>query len=91
EGEEPGASPEDREQVDPETATARHEARRLLDRALTEIGDPEGAILRRHYFHDEDLQDAAAAVGLSKSWGSRLHARGIEKLSAKLKELRGDL
>ncbi len=53
-----------------------------------DIGDPEGTILRRHYFMDEDLQDAAAHMGLSKSWGSRLHARGIEKLAARLSELR---
>lgn len=84
-----GAAPDEREAVDPETATARLQMRALLDRALTEIGDPEGTILRRHYFMDEDLQDAAAHVGLSKSWGSRLHARGIEKLAAKLKQLRG--
>jgi RNA polymerase sigma factor for flagellar operon FliA len=84
-----GAVSDDQEALDPEAATARREMRTLLDRALTEIGDPEGTILRRHYFMDEDLQDAAAHVGLSKSWGSRLHARGIEKLSQKLRELRG--
>ncbi|MBI2393138.1 MAG: sigma-70 family RNA polymerase sigma factor [Deltaproteobacteria bacterium] len=79
------------DEADPELATSRKEMRVLLDRALTDIGDPEGTILRRHYFLDEDLQDAAAHVGLSKSWGSRLHARGIEKLSKRLAELRGTL
>jgi RNA polymerase sigma factor for flagellar operon FliA len=82
---------DDRDVEDPETMTARRETRALIDRALTEIGDPEGTILRRHYFMDEDLQDAAASIGLSKSWGSRLHARGIEKLAAKLTELREHL
>jgi RNA polymerase sigma factor FliA len=88
EGNDAGGVAEDREAVDPETATARLQMRAMIDRALTEIGDPEGTILRRHYFMDEDLQDAAAHCGLSKSWGSRLHARGIEKLSIKLRELR---
>lgn len=83
------SSAEEREEVDPEAVTSRKEMRVLIDRALTDIGDPEGTILRRHYFMDEDLQDAAAHVGLSKSWGSRLHARGIEKLAIKLRELRG--
>lgn len=82
---------DDGEDADPELATSRKEMRALLDRALTEIGDPEETILRRHYFLDEDLQDAAAHVGLSKSWGSRLHARGIDKLSKRLAELRGSL
>lgn len=77
--------------VDPELLAAQRETRTLLDRALSEIGEPEGTILRRHYFLDEDLQDAAAHVGLSKSWGSRLHARGIEKLAARLAELRSGL
>lgn len=81
----------DAEVEDPETSTSRRETRALIDRALTDIGDPEGTILRRHYFLDEDLQDAAAHMGLSKSWGSRLHARGIEKLAARLSELRGQL
>jgi RNA polymerase sigma factor for flagellar operon FliA len=81
----------ERDVVDPEEASARKQLHGLLDRALTELGDPEGTLLRRHYFHDEDLQDAAAALGLSKSWGSRLHARAIEKLGKRLGELRGTL
>jgi RNA polymerase sigma factor for flagellar operon FliA len=76
---------------DPELHARRAQARNLIERALEAIGDPEGTILRRHYFHDEDLQDAAAHLGLSKSWGSRLHARGIEKLAIKLRQMRGAL
>jgi RNA polymerase sigma factor FliA len=79
------------EQEDPEEEAGRNEARALIEHALESIGDPEGTILRRHYFLDEDLQDAAAHLGLSKSWGSRLHARGIEKLAVKLREMRGAL
>lgn len=88
---EPSAAPDADAVVDPESIAARREARTMLERALTDIGEPEGTILRRHYFMDEDLQDAAASVGLSKSWGSRLHARGIEKLAARLAELRESL
>ena len=91
EGGEVASAPEDHEVLDPERAAGRKELRALLDRALTDIGEPEGTILRRHYFLDEDLQDAAASVGLSKSWGSRLHARGIDKLSRRLAELRGEI
>lgn len=91
EGGEGEQASEDQEVVDPEQAASRKQLRALLDRALTDIGEPEGTILRRHYFLDEDLQDAAASVGLSKSWGSRLHARGIDKLTKRLGELRGTL
>jgi RNA polymerase sigma factor for flagellar operon FliA len=89
EGPEDGATIDDEREVDdPEIAMRRAELRALLDKTLGEIGEPEGTILRRHYFLDEDLQDAAAHVGLSKSWGSRLHARGIEKLAKRLGEMR---
>jgi len=91
EGGESAEASDDQDTVDPEQAASRKQTRALLDRALTDIGDPEGTILRRHYFMDEDLQDAAASLGLSKSWGSRLHARGIEKLTKRLSELRGTL
>ena len=77
--------------VDPEAVARRGQLRARLLAALDAIGDPEATILRRHYFLDEDLQDAAAHVGLSKSWGSRLHARGIEKLAKQLEPLRGAL
>jgi RNA polymerase sigma factor for flagellar operon FliA len=44
----------------------------------------ERAIVERHYFGDETLDQAAASLGLSKSWGSRLHARAIESLARHL-------
>jgi len=81
----------EREAEDPETQAGRNQARAMLERALDELGEPEGTLLRRHYFMDEDLQDAAAHLGLSKSWGSRLHARAIEKLAKRLSAIRGAL
>ena len=77
--------------LDPEAEIARRQLRARILQALDEIGEPDGTILRRHYFLDEDLNDAAAHVGLSKSWGSRVHARGIDRLGARLLELRGEL
>jgi RNA polymerase sigma factor for flagellar operon FliA len=48
---------------------------------------PEGqrALIERHYFGDETIDQAAASLGLSKSWGSRLHARAIESISRHLR------
>jgi RNA polymerase sigma factor for flagellar operon FliA len=86
-----GAAPPAPEREDPEQQTGRAESRRLLERAIDSLGEPEGTILKRHYFMDEDLQDAAAHLGLSKSWGSRLHARAIERLAVRLRELKGAL
>jgi RNA polymerase sigma factor for flagellar operon FliA len=86
-----GADDEGEARLDPEQVLRRGELRAVLDDAIAQIGEPEATILRRHYFMDEDLQDAAAHVGLSKSWGSRLHARGIDKLAKKLATMRDAL
>jgi RNA polymerase sigma factor FliA len=45
----------------------------------------ERALVERHYFGDETLDQAAASLGLSKSWGSRLHARAIESIARHLR------
>jgi RNA polymerase sigma factor for flagellar operon FliA len=40
--------------------------------------------LRLHYDEGQTLLDAGRALGLSKSWASRLHARAIDQLRAAL-------
>jgi RNA polymerase sigma factor for flagellar operon FliA len=45
----------------------------------------ERTLVERHYFHGDTLDDAAASLGLSKSWGSRLHARAIESIATALR------
>lgn len=75
---------------DPELGARRAEMRAILEKAMAGIGEQEETILRKHYFEDLDLQDAAASMGLSKSWGSRLHARAIAKLAEKIREMRID-
>jgi len=51
------------------------------------LTEQEATFVRRHFFHDEHIDDIAADMGLSKSWGSRLMARGMEKLSRRLREV----
>jgi RNA polymerase sigma factor for flagellar operon FliA len=46
------------------------------------------ALVERHYFGGATLDEAARALGLSKSWGSRLHARAIEQMARELKRAR---
>ena len=33
-----------------------------------------------YYFADKNLEEAGAALGLSKSWACRLHARAVDLL-----------
>jgi RNA polymerase sigma factor for flagellar operon FliA len=55
---------------------------------VARLPDAERALVEGHYFGDETLDSAAAKIGLSKSWGSRLHARAIDTIARELKKLR---
>jgi RNA polymerase sigma factor for flagellar operon FliA len=46
----------------------------------------EKTLIERHYFGGQTLEQAAASLGLSKSWGSRLHARAIESIASALRK-----
>ena len=48
--------------------------------ALGRLPERERTLVLAHYQDDQTLQDAGAAMGLSKSWASRLHARAIDRL-----------
>lgn len=52
-----------------------------LKDALEARPEQERTLLKRIYFDDLTIDEAARELGLSKSWGSRLHARAIEGLS----------
>jgi RNA polymerase sigma factor for flagellar operon FliA len=58
--------------------------------AVARLPAQERHMVERHYFEGERLDQAAAALGLSKSWGSRLHARAIELITQSL-QASGDL
>lgn len=53
---------------------------------VARLPDAERTLIERHYFADETLDQAAASLGLSKSWGSRLHARAIETIARELRK-----
>lgn len=78
---EPGESPED--------AVARAQLRRLVVDAIQELPDDERALVERHYLHGERFDHVSASLGLSKSWGSRLHTRAVARLTKKLRGMTG--
>ena len=55
-------------------------------RALDKLPEKERRLLQLHYFEDMNLEVASAELGLSKSWGSRLHARAVDRLRQVLEE-----
>lgn len=47
----------------------------------------EQRLIREVYFEGATLQDAANALGISKSWASRLHAKALEQLARALNRI----
>jgi RNA polymerase sigma factor for flagellar operon FliA len=74
-------------QATPETLVSDLELLTKLRAIVANLPDRERALVERHYFGGETLDAAAAALGLSKSWGSRLHARAIESIGRELRKL----
>jgi RNA polymerase sigma factor for flagellar operon FliA len=51
---------------------------------LPRLPEKERFFIEKHYFEGKTLLEAGAALGLSKSWASRLHARALALLRAEL-------
>jgi RNA polymerase sigma factor for flagellar operon FliA len=62
------------ERIDGQRLAAR------LEEALAALDDRERALIRRHYFDGEPVQDVARDLGISRAWASRLHARALARL-----------
>jgi RNA polymerase sigma factor for flagellar operon FliA len=68
----------------PEEQAARAQVKAKLHAQIETLPEKEKEILVRHYIDDMTLENAASAMGLSKSWGSRLHARAVQMLGERL-------
>jgi RNA polymerase sigma factor FliA len=71
----------------PEDLVANAELMERVRAIVAKLPDAERALIEGHYFKDETLDQAAAALGLSKSWGSRLHARAIDTIARELRRI----
>jgi RNA polymerase sigma factor for flagellar operon FliA len=72
----------------PEDILAHEELMRAVRTAIAHLPHPERRLVERHYFAGATLEAAARAQGLSKSWGSRLHARAIDRIARELRRER---
>jgi RNA polymerase sigma factor for flagellar operon FliA len=88
---EPGGGLRDSTVEDPMPSAASMVAQQELGQKLRELVDAlpgvERSLIQAMYFEGQTLQDAAAGLGLSKSWGSRLHARALERLARLIRNL----
>jgi RNA polymerase sigma factor for flagellar operon FliA len=75
--------------LSPEDSVAQAELRQIVVDALEELPSDERELVRRHYLEGERFDHVAASLGLSKSWGSRLHTRAVARLTKRLRGLAG--
>jgi RNA polymerase sigma factor for flagellar operon FliA len=71
----------------PEEAVAQAELRQMVVEALADLPEDERTLVSRHYLEGERFDHVAASLGLSKSWGSRLHTRAVARLTKRLRAL----
>jgi RNA polymerase sigma factor for flagellar operon FliA len=70
----------------PEALVMDREVLGLVQAIVEQLPPQERTLVERHYFAGETLDAIASSMGLSKSWGSRLHARAIESIGKELRK-----
>lgn len=75
-----GLQLEDTKNPLPEEALGLEQARALVRKTITGLGDQERQLMEMYYYREMSLQEVGDHLGLSKSWTSRLHGRVVDKL-----------
>ncbi len=68
-----------------EELLSEHQLRHMVREALKDLPQPDQAVMCRHYLDGERLDRIASDLGFSKSWASRIHARALKKVGARLR------
>ena len=84
-GEEEGEQIAVADDPSPEEHAAMTQLRGVLRAAVAELPDDERALIEGHYLRGVPFDQISASLGLSKSWGSRLHSRAVRRLTEKLR------
>jgi len=74
----------------PEEEVGLKQAREMVRGAISKLSEQEQQLLQMYYYKEMSLQQVGEALGLSKSWTSRLHARVIDKMQRLLRDGLGD-
>ena len=70
---------------DAEQRASRQEQGEVLSHLIEELPDRERRLIKLIYIEGLALQDASERLGISKSWGSRMHAKTLASLSLGIK------
>lgn len=68
----------------PEDALEAEQIKAHVRSLITTLPDNERQLLENYYFNEWTLEQAGAALGLSKSWASRLLVKATESLTKRL-------
>jgi RNA polymerase sigma factor FliA len=71
-----------------EDTLAREQLREVVRAAVDALPEQERKMVVGHYYEGRRFDEVAAEMGLSKSWGSRLHSRAVGRLTERLRALR---
>ena len=63
-----------------DVAVDNHRMSHRVRQAVAALPEKERRLMELYYFADKNLEEAGAALGLSKSWACRLHARAVDLL-----------
>lgn len=64
----------------PEHGAHKGEQRGRVSEALERLPERERLVIEGFYFEDRSLEELGSSLGISKSWCSRLHTRGLGML-----------
>ena len=70
-----------------EEVLQRRELNEKLKTLIQSLPSDAGQLIRAMYFDDKSQQEAADALGVSKSWASRLHAKTLDRLARGLQQM----
>lgn len=75
-----GQDPDEPRGADAEQTAETRQLASLMGDALAALPEREQKLIRAVYFDGRTLESVSSELGLSKSWGSRLHARALAQL-----------
>ncbi len=70
--------------VCPEDFAEKEQLQGLLQDAIEKLSTEQQHLVRKHYFGGESLKKAGQALGISKSWACRSHAKALSNLRAQM-------
>jgi DNA-directed RNA polymerase specialized sigma24 family protein len=70
----------------PEAMLANVELRTVLRELVVSLPELERELIERHYYRGQTLEEAAAALGRDRYWGTRVRAKAMKAIEGKLRE-----